>query len=101
MMPGLATMGSRNVGLDVSLKHTSICVVNGTGSVMREGVVDSDPDAIVAFAPWLATPRMADTDRRACRKCRSPRADHMGRAGYPRFAAPVETLAPKLDRLVS
>ena len=37
------------VGLDVSLKQTSICVVNETGSVVREGVVDSDPDAIAAF----------------------------------------------------
>src|SRR4029078_1892741 len=37
------------VGLDVSLKLTSICVVDRTGSVMREGVVDSDPEAIAAF----------------------------------------------------
>src|SRR6478735_3595949 len=37
------------VGLDVSLKQTSICVVNQAGSVVREGVVDSDPDAISAF----------------------------------------------------
>src|ERR1700682_5882924 len=37
------------VGLDVSLKLTSICVVNQTGSVVREGVVDSDPQAIAAF----------------------------------------------------
>ncbi len=28
------------VGLDVSLKQTSICVVNQAGSVVREGVVD-------------------------------------------------------------
>ena len=28
------------VGLDVSLKQTSICVVDQTGSVVREGVVD-------------------------------------------------------------
>jgi transposase len=34
------------VGLDVSLKQTSICVVDQTGSVVREGVVDSDPEAI-------------------------------------------------------
>ena len=27
-------------GLDVSLKHTSICVVNPTGSIVQEGVVD-------------------------------------------------------------
>jgi len=32
------------VGLDVSLKQTSICVVNQAGSVVREGVVDSDPE---------------------------------------------------------
>jgi transposase len=37
------------VGLDVSLKQTSLCVVNQAGSVLREGVVDSDPDAISAF----------------------------------------------------
>ena len=37
------------VGLDVSLKRTSICVVNHTGSVVREGVVDSDPEAIASF----------------------------------------------------
>ena len=42
---GLPTMESGNriyVGLDVSLKQTSICVVDQTGSVVREGVVDSD-----------------------------------------------------------
>jgi len=37
------------VGLDVSLKQTSICVVNQAGSVVREDVVDSDPEAIDAF----------------------------------------------------
>lgn len=37
------------IGLDVSLKQTSICVVDETGSVVREGVVDSDPEAIAAF----------------------------------------------------
>ena len=34
------------VGLDGSLKQTSICVVDQTGSVVRESVVDSDPEAI-------------------------------------------------------
>ena len=28
------------VGLDVSLKQTSICVVNQLGSIVREGVVE-------------------------------------------------------------
>lgn len=37
------------VGLDVSLKQTSICVVNQAGSVVREGVVESDPGAIAQF----------------------------------------------------
>jgi hypothetical protein len=37
------------VGLDVSLNRTSIWVVNQTGSVAREGVVDSNPAAIAAF----------------------------------------------------
>jgi len=37
------------VGLDVSLKQTSICVVDQTGSVVREGVVDSDPEGISVY----------------------------------------------------
>jgi transposase len=37
------------VGLDVSLKLTAICVVDQSGSVVREGVVDSDPEAIAEF----------------------------------------------------
>ena len=42
---GLATMESGNEVLcrmDVSLKQTSICVVDQAGSVVREGVVHSD-----------------------------------------------------------
>jgi transposase len=37
------------VGLDVSLKLTAICVVDQTGTVMREGVVVSDPETIAEF----------------------------------------------------
>ena len=37
------------VGLDVSLKQTSICVVDQTGAVVREGVVESDPEAIAVY----------------------------------------------------
>ena len=37
------------VGLDVSLKQTSICVVDQSGSVVREGIVDSDPEAISVY----------------------------------------------------
>jgi hypothetical protein len=38
------------VGLDVSLKQTSICVVDQAGLVVREGVVDSDPEMISIYA---------------------------------------------------
>ncbi len=40
-------------GLDVSLETTSVCVVDGNGSVVREGKLASDPDAIELFlAEW-------------------------------------------------
>ena len=42
------------VGLDVSLKQTSICVVDQTGSVVREGVVDLDPEAISGYVRSMA-----------------------------------------------
>ena len=37
------------VGLDVSLRRTSICVVDQTGKVLCEGTVNSTPEAIVEF----------------------------------------------------
>jgi len=37
------------VGMDVSLKQTSICVVDGSGGIVSEGVVASDPAAIARF----------------------------------------------------
>ena len=37
------------VGMDVSLKETSICVVDGKGKILCEGTVMSDPPAIAAF----------------------------------------------------
>jgi len=37
------------VGLDVSLKLTSICIVDRTGKIEREGAVASDPEAIATF----------------------------------------------------
>ena len=52
------------VGLDVSLKQTSICVVDQTGSVVREGVVDSNPEAISAFVRSKA-PNTHDLEERA------------------------------------
>lgn len=37
------------VGLDVSLNKTAICVVDGTGAILSEGSVASDPEAIAEF----------------------------------------------------
>ena len=37
------------VGLDVSLKETSICVVDGDGKIVCEGTVNSEPAAIAEF----------------------------------------------------
>ena len=37
------------VGLDVSLKETSICVVDGDGEIVCEGTVLSEPEAIAEF----------------------------------------------------
>ncbi len=37
------------VGMDVSLKETSICVVDGKGEIVSEGAVNSEPSAIAAF----------------------------------------------------
>ncbi len=37
------------VGMDVSLKETSICVVDGSGEVVSEGTVISEPAAMAAF----------------------------------------------------
>jgi hypothetical protein len=42
------------VGLDVSLRRTSICVVDQTGKVLSEGTVNSTPEAIVEFVKLKA-----------------------------------------------
>ncbi len=37
------------VGMDVSLKETSICVVDDNGEMVSEGTVISEPPAIATF----------------------------------------------------
>ena len=36
-------------GLDVSLKETSVCIVDGAGKIIRETKVDSEPEALVGY----------------------------------------------------
>ena len=35
-------------GLDVSVKETSVCIVDDTGRIVREGKVASEPEALLA-----------------------------------------------------
>ena len=40
---------SNFVGLDVSMKEVSICVMGGDGSVLARGSTPADPAAVMAF----------------------------------------------------
>ena len=46
----------RYAGIDVSLKGSSICVVDATGKIVRETKVPSEPEALVAFFRQLGLP---------------------------------------------
>jgi transposase len=41
------------VGIDVSLKLASVCVVDTTGRLVREAKVPSEPEALIAFLAGL------------------------------------------------
>jgi transposase len=43
-------------GLDISVKTTAVCVVNGNGQVLLETVVESSPDAIADRLRELGQP---------------------------------------------
>src|SRR5512132_3656864 len=40
-------------GIDVSLEQSSVCVVDGTGRIVREARVASEPEALVGFLGQL------------------------------------------------
>jgi transposase len=43
-------------GIDVSLECSSVCVVDGSGKIVREGKVASEPEALIAYFGWLRLP---------------------------------------------
>ena len=40
-------------GIDVSLEHSSVCVVDASGKIVREGKVATDPEALIGYFCWL------------------------------------------------
>jgi transposase len=48
-------------GLDVSVKETSICIVDDAGKIVREVKVASEPEALLAVLKNLAYHREAST----------------------------------------
>ena len=47
-------------GLDVSVKETSVCIVDDTGKIVREVKVSSEPEALLAVLKESRLPLPAD-----------------------------------------
>ena len=58
-------------GLDVSVKETSVCIVDDTGKIVREVKVASEPEASVGGAEEPRLPLQANWVAR-CLRCRRP-----------------------------
>ena len=69
-------------GLDVSVKETSICIVDDTGRIVREVKVASEPEALLAGAEERRLPLQADwTGSRAAVAVAFQRSRRSGLAG--------------------
>jgi predicted NBD/HSP70 family sugar kinase len=54
-------------GLDVSVNETSVCIVDGTGRIVREAKVASEPEALLAVLSTPATSSASDWKPGRCR----------------------------------
>ena len=43
-------------GIDVSLKLSSVCIVDTSGKIVKETKVASEPEALIAFFKGLSVP---------------------------------------------
>jgi hypothetical protein len=58
-------------GLDVSVKETSVCIVDDTGRIVGEAKVASEPDALLAVLKnraYLSLPKILSERIRAMRQ---------------------------------
>jgi hypothetical protein len=63
-------------GIDVSLECSSVCVVDGSGKIVREGKVASEPEALMRLG-WFRPVH-----------CKSLAADVIPRGHFLSFRAP-------------
>ena len=47
LQASMGTAMEHNAGIDVSLESSSVCIGDGTGRVIREAKVGSEPEALV------------------------------------------------------
>jgi transposase len=90
-------------GLDVSLEETAICVVDGTGRIVKEARAASEPEALVAALSKIDVP----LDRIGLEACSLTAwlHDELRAAGWPAICietrqanAAMKTMPNKTDR---
>lgn len=54
-------------GIDVSLECSSLCVVDGTGKIVREGKVPSEPEDLIRWLKSLGQETGSDWKQGRCR----------------------------------
>lgn len=52
------------VGIDVSLEESSVCIVDATGTIVREVKIASEPEALVRYFDELELSVMGSEEQR-------------------------------------